>query len=607
LQLERLKSKSILENLDGRKEVGMHDLWREFAIMKSKGGEFDSRPWIYEKIYGPNDSRREEPKLSRSGGWENVQRICLVGDTERGCPVKEIDLGCYSNLRVLKLVDVYTNTEILDVSALTQLRSLQISYPVSEALEILGLGCLRSLVFLDLDGLQVRKASFHEEIGALTSLQALSIQEMRWRSPLSILLDFSRLNLLRDVNVEKVDKITGLSSRMTNLKCLQLRRCSSLRSCHGVGDLVALEELDLSGCTLLEELPNLGRLKHLLKLNITSCVLIEVVSGLGDLVSLQEFRAGGCSKLAELPKMCKLFNLQRLRVCTCPLLGAIPGLSDVVGLEELWADSRGLEECHDLCKLTKLESVQVYGWDAEGLPCLADLVNLKSLRIFNAVELTGLLDLTRIERLSLMMCYFERLPDLHKLPRLEELEIWDCYSWTEWKIGSGLRLFGADPHIAGTFPHLKILELWGLALAELPDLSSFPQLSEFTILGCRELTSLTSSAPLTALKRLDLSGCDWLRALPDVSHLVSLSTLRLCDCRKLKLTAHEMEKLQTMCPGLILDLEHDDEIDSDVESEPDDETHSDMEPELDDEGDPDIEPELDDVRDAKRPKFVELI
>jgi Leucine-rich repeat (LRR) protein len=590
LQLERLKSKSLLENLgDGSEEISLHDLWREFAVMKSKGGEFDSRPWIYEKIYGLNDSRREEPKLPRSG-WENVQRICLVGDTERLCSVKEIDLGCYSNLRVLKLVDVYTNTEILDVSALTQLRSLQISYPVSEALEILGLGCLRSLVFLDLDGLQVRKASFHEEIGALTSLQALSIQEMRWRCPLSILLDFSRLNLLRDVNVEKVDKITGLSSRMTNLKCLQLRRCSSLRSCHGVGDLVALEELDLSGCTLLEELPNLGRLKHLLKLNISVCE-IKVVLGLGDLVSLQEFEARRCPKLAELPKMCKLFNLRGLWVGWCPSLGAIPGLSDVVGLEELEADSRGLEECHDLRKLTKLESVEVNGWDAEGLPCLADLVNLKSLEIRCAVELTGLLDLTRIERLNLWSCCFERLPDLHKLPRLEELEIGDCYSWTEWKIGSELRLFGADLHIAGTFPHLKTLQLEDAALTELPDLSSFPQLSELKIIVCEKLTSLTSSAPLTALKRLDLSACLSLRALPDVSHLVSLSTLSLYDCRKLKLTAHEMENLQTMCPGLKLEVGNF----SDMESDLDDETHSDMEPEHDDE------------RDGKRLKVVDTI
>jgi hypothetical protein len=36
---------------------------------------------------------------------------------------------------------------------------------------------------------------------------------------------------------------------------------------------------------------------------------------------------------------------------------------------------------------------------------------------------------------------------------------------------------------------------------------------------------------------------------------VSLSTLRLEDCGKLKLTAHEMETLETMCPGLELEVD----------------------------------------------------
>ena len=174
----------------------------------------------------------------------------------------------------------------------------------------------------------------------------------------------------------------------------------------------------------------------------------------------------------------------------------------------------------------------------------------------------------------------DRLPDIHKLSRLEKLEIEFCRSLREWKIGSGLRLFGVDLHTAGTFPHLKILNLYEVGLSEVPDLSSFPQLSELSLRWYEKLTSLTSSAPLTALKRLDLYRCPSLRALPDVSHLVSLSTLRLHDCGELKLTAHEMEKLETMCPGLKLDKSH----------------LSNMEPEHDH-----------DERAAKRPRFFEFI
>jgi Leucine-rich repeat (LRR) protein len=339
-------------------------------------------------------------------------------------------------------------------------------------------------------------------------------------------------------------------------------------------------------------LPDLGRLKHLLKLDISCCQLIEVVPGLGGLVSLQELRANDCLNLAELPEMWKLVNLQRLSVDSLSgsSLKAMPGLSDLVSLEELSAEPEVLEGCHDLRKLTKLESVWVSGWSAEGLPCLADLVNLKSLVIRNASwrmrdanlkELTGLLDLTRIQSLSLNSCErLERLPDLHKLSSLEKLEITACVRLREWKIGSGLRLFGVDLHIAGTFLHLKTLDLMDVALTQLPDLSSFPQLIELTLSMCKELTSLTSSAPLTALKSLRLYHCSSLRVLPDVSHLVSLSAFELEDCGELKLTAHEMEKLETMCSALELDKSH----------------LSNMEPEHDH-----------DERDGKRLKVVDTI
>jgi Leucine-rich repeat (LRR) protein len=498
--------------------------------------------------------------------------------------VEEIDLGCFSNLRVLKLVYVSTDTEVLDVSKLTQLRSLEIvndggHYPRIN-INILGLRRLRSLVFLHLDGMQIRTASIHEEIGDLTSLQALLITSCE--SPSSSLIpDFSRLNRLRDVSLYgcgKADTIAGLSSRMTNLKRLQLISCHSLRSCHGVGDLVALEELDLSLCNELEELPDLGRLKHLLKLNISECKLINVVPGFGGLVSLQRFIAFDCYRLAELPELYKLVNLQWLYIEECPSLKAIPGLSDLVALEELEVDFWGLEGCHDLRKLTKLETVCLRRCGAQGLPCLADLVNLKRLEITLAGELTGLSDLTSIQSLDLWWSDdLERLPDLHKLSRLEKLEIRFCRNLREWNTG-GLRLFGVDLHIAGTFLHLKTLNLGDVGFTKIPDLSSFPQLSELWLFSCKELTSLTSSVPLTALKRLEIYECRSLRALPDVNHLVSLSTLELSGSSKLKLTAHEKEKLETMCPGLKLNKSH----------------LSNMEPEHDH-----------DERAAKRPKFVE--
>jgi hypothetical protein len=223
LQLEGLKRKSLLEDLgDGRGAIGMHDLWREFAVKKAKGREFGSEPWFYRKVYRLNDPRREEYCLS-GGGWKSLQRVCFVGDGyypfgER--IVKELDLNRCSNLRVLKLVDVSLEMEVLDVSSLQQLKSLEVDL-YSSSVQISGLGCLRNLVYLRL-GSQQRLGSKqrdlpYEEIEGLTSLNALILGCSMKR--VEKLPDLSRLNLLQDAifsDFRKADTISGLSSRMTN-------------------------------------------------------------------------------------------------------------------------------------------------------------------------------------------------------------------------------------------------------------------------------------------------------------------------------------------------------------------------------------------------------
>ena len=65
---------------------------------------------------------------------------------------------------------------------------------------------------------------------------------------------------------ENVVSVTGLSSKLTNLRVLDLSGCKELRTCHGVGDLVALEELDLRACGKLKGLPNLQKLRNPLPL-----------------------------------------------------------------------------------------------------------------------------------------------------------------------------------------------------------------------------------------------------------------------------------------------------------------------------------------------------
>jgi Leucine-rich repeat (LRR) protein len=494
--------------------------------------------------------------------------------------VKELDLSCCLNMRVLKLVNVCLEMEVLDVSPLQHLKSLEVDLD-SKKVQIFGLGCLRNLVYLRL-GSKQRDFSY-KEIEGLTSLNALILICSGER--VEKLPDLSRLNLLQDAiltDFGKADTISGLGSRMTNLKRLDLSGCSMLRCCNGVGELLALEELDLSWCEALEELPNLGRLTNLLKLYIFFCELIEAVPGLSDLVLLEVFGATRCARLAELPDMHKLVNLQELELGWCPLIQTIPGLSDLIALKSLKADCRVFQGISDLRKLTKLEDLKIQKWSAQGcLPCLSDLVNLKRLEIDGPAgvdEFTGLLNLRcNLQDLEIVRCGFkdvqfwsntptltslivsdcdqlERLRGLDKLTGLEVLYISGCESLRDWNSGSGLRLFGADLNTSGSFLQLHTLFLREVAFTELPDLSSFPQLWFLGLSECGELTNLTSTAPSTALETLKLKRCRNLRTLPDLSHLVSLRRFTLKDCG-VQLTQHGIEKMNALCPGLVWELD----------------------------------------------------
>jgi hypothetical protein len=106
---------------------------------------------------------------------------------------------------------------------------------------------------------------------------------------------------------------------------------------------------------------------------------------------------------------------------------------------------------------------------------------------------------------------------------------------------------------SGTFLQLQSLTLFRVAFTELPDLSSFPQLSFLRLYECGELTSLTSTAPSTALETLNLFCCRNLRTLPDLSHLVSLRDFTLRNCG-VQLTQHEIEKMNALRPGLVWHL-----------------------------------------------------
>lgn len=288
LQLEGLKTKSLLENVgEGSEIIHMHELWRGFAFTKAEAGEFELRCWMYEEAYHLDDALRKESCIS-TGGWKSLQRLCMVNGTRNKCfgMVKEINLNCCSNLRVLKLWCLEIQTGVLDVRSLTQLKSLQIfstSGPKScgHMLQILGIGCLKNLVYLQLNYLETN-TSLLEGIASLTSLQVFKATRCKFGVPDLIALEkihaeysnFPQLQTLDLCNVA-LRELPDLSS-FSQLRKLITSECNNLTGLTSILPLIALEHLDIYECRSLKALPDLKHLVALSYFRVWNCGEVQL-------------------------------------------------------------------------------------------------------------------------------------------------------------------------------------------------------------------------------------------------------------------------------------------------------------------------------------------
>ena len=428
---------------------------------------------------------------------------------------------------------------------------------------------------------------FLESFERLTNLETLKLEfsskahilDIFWRVQTRV-LNFDKLYMLQDISLSCFNgkTISGFSSKHCSLRYLKLYRCVSLRSCPSVGDLFALEELSFDFCWKLKELPNLQQLAHLRKLNIRGCKSIVAVPGLGNLVALEEFRVSECERLVALPDMHKLTNLQILDLEQSDSLKEVPGLCELIALQTLNIHHEALQGDLNLRKLNKLVTllvecwigppafsdvvslehlyIQWSGWGIEMMPNLLNLARLQSVHIswcsFKDVSCLG--NLISLRRISISWCSsLETLPDVHKLTRLERLEVQFCPNvkvWAGVSRSKSLDTLWVDQSRSGTVMALRTLRLERTGLTEPLDLSLFPELKKLCIMRCRRLEGLISTMPMTALERLEIFHCPELQEVPDLSHCKLLSYCNIWCCEKISLTRDEITKLEAMIPGL---------------------------------------------------------
>jgi len=138
LQLEKLKKKSLLENLgDGFRKIGMHDLWHEFARLETKIAKYN----VLEEVNRTND-----------GQLLNLRQMFFF---EKGyMKAKDVKFACFPNVTVLKLNGDLARISEMDLRGLKHLKSLEVdlseyfSWRSHLLVSFIELGSLSNLCFL---------------------------------------------------------------------------------------------------------------------------------------------------------------------------------------------------------------------------------------------------------------------------------------------------------------------------------------------------------------------------------------------------------------------------------------------------------------------------
>ena len=139
-------------------------------------------------------------------------------------------------------------------------------------------------------------------------------------------------------------EVAELSATLREVACpgvvtLDLSYNKELRSAEalsGIGELKALQHLNLRGCGRLTALPDaIGQLSALQHLNLVGCNrLTALPDAIGQLSALQHLNLGGCEGLTALPDAIgQLSALQHLNLWGCLGLTALPDLSGLPKLK----------------------------------------------------------------------------------------------------------------------------------------------------------------------------------------------------------------------------------------------------------------------------------
>jgi Leucine-rich repeat (LRR) protein len=203
---------------------------------------------------------------------------------------------------------------------------------------------------------------------------------------------------LKHLDIQDCNDLVEVGTLPNALVKLVLIGCSKLRKIKGLCGLAKLQNLDISWCEEVEELPSIETLVSLEELQVSECVKLKSIRGLEQLTKLRKLDISSCSELEDLPSVEHLRSLEELWACSCVKLKSIRGLGQLTQLRVLNVfEFSELEELRfeHLCSLEEL-----WACSCEKLKSIKGLGQLTKLRILNVTECFELESLDGVEYLT---------------------------------------------------------------------------------------------------------------------------------------------------------------------------------------------------------------
>ncbi|XP_050210681.1 disease resistance protein RPP2B-like [Mercurialis annua] len=462
--------------------------------------------------------------------WESLpSNFSMENLVELSLPfsqVKELWNGV-KHVPKLKLLDLHDSdhlTSLPDLSSALNLERIILDNCTSLVEIPLSIQCLNRLVYLSFSNCKMLQSV--PSLSLLKSLRTLNL------STCSSLRKFPEVS--GDIEELHLDG-TGLEEWPTSipfldkLRFLSTNHCEELKTLPSSIHLNALENLDLSWCSSLENFPDIVG-KNIKNLNVGHTALEELPSSIGSLTSLANLNLRE-TDIKKLPSSIgNLSSLVELNLKECSideLPSSIGCLSSLMKLNKAFCRIKKLPS--SIGELSSLVELNLKNTPLTALPssigCLASLVklNLAFTEIKELPQSIG--SLSSLVELKLSQC-----PNLERLPSsIGELKCLEkFYLCGNRKLRS----------IRSSICELKLLQDLYLnhctKLSKLPSLSGLGSVRDLVLSYTGIVKLPRSLGDLSSLQVLLLKGNNFMRIPSSIKHLTWLEVIDVSYCKRLK-------------------------------------------------------------------------